>query len=74
MTAKEMADMTNRMRKYNTIKTRSDLENYAYVLSKGLRAIGRDELADELDALYDEMENVNTEELIQIGTFIERAE
>ena len=71
MTAQEMDKMTMRMRRYATIKERSDLDNYVYVLAKGLREIGRDELAEELEALYDEMETVNTDEIIKIGTFRE---
>lgn len=71
MTVKEMDKMTRVMRDHGSrVETRIDLENYVYYLKFGLRAIGRDDLADELDDLYDEMENVDTDELIEIGTFI----
>lgn len=70
MTAFEMDVMTTEMRyRGANIPTRIDLDNYAYYLMYGLREIGRRELADQLQELYDEMENVNTDEIYKIGTF-----
>lgn len=70
MTAKELDTMVNAMRtKYNKVDSRMRLEDTIYYLSKGLRAIGRNEIADELDKLYSEIDKVDTDELIEIGTF-----
>lgn len=51
------------------IKTRVDLSDYPYHLMYGLKAIGRNELAGELEKLYDEIEKVDTNELCELGTF-----
>lgn len=70
MTATEMDLMTMEMRNRGAeILTRSDLDNYAYYLMCGLNAIGRRELANQLQNLYDEMESVSTYEIYKIGTF-----
>ena len=70
MTAMEMDLMTMEMRNRGAeILTRSDLDNYAYYLMCGLNAIGRRELANQLQNLYDEMESVSTYEIYKIGTF-----
>lgn len=70
MTAKELDTMVNAMRtKYNKVESRLRLEDPIYYLSKGLRAIGRNELAEELDKLYAEIDEVDSSELIEIGTF-----
>ena len=56
MTAKELDTMTNAMRSRSYhIESRMDLENNIYYLIKGLRAIKRNELADELDKLMYEI-------------------
>ena len=56
MTAMEMDIMTMEMRNRGAeIPTRSDLDNYAYYLMCGLNAIGRRELAVQLENLYEEM-------------------
>lgn len=70
MTAQEMDRMTAEMRYRGAkILQRSDLDNYAYYLMCGLREIGRRELANQLQELYDEMESVNTGEIFKVGTF-----
>lgn len=70
MTAKELDTMVNAMRtKHNKVESRLRLEDQIYYLSKGLRAIGRNELAEELDKLYAEIDEVDTEELLEVGTF-----
>ena len=70
MTAMEMDLMTMEMRNRGAeILTRSDLDKYAYYLMCGLNAIGRRELANQLQNLYDEMESVSTYEIYKIGTY-----
>lgn len=70
MTAKELDTMVNAMRtRHNKVESRMRLEDTIYYLSKGLRAIGRNEIAEELDNLYSEIDEIDTEELIEIGTF-----
>lgn len=70
MTAMEMDLMTMEMRNRGAeILARSDLDNYAYYLMCGVNAIGRSELAAQLENLYEEMENVCTDDLMKLGTF-----
>ena len=70
MTATELDVMVNAMRtKYNKVESRLRLEDSIYYMSKGLRAIGRNELAEELDKLYSEIDEIDTDELIKTGTF-----
>jgi hypothetical protein len=70
MTAKELNTMVNAMRtKYNRVDSRMRLEDTIYYLSKGLHAIGKNELAEALDKLYSEIDEIDTDELIEIGTF-----
>lgn len=70
MTAKELNTMVNAMRtKYNEVKTRSDVTDKIFYLYKGLKAIGRDKLAQELIELYAEIDGINTDEIVKLGTF-----
>ena len=70
MTPQELDKMVSAMRDHKAnIKTRVNLGDYPYYLLYGLKAIGRDELAGELEKLYDEIEEVDTSELCKIGTF-----
>ena len=70
MTVKELDIMVNAMRtKYNRVDSRMRLEDTIYYLSKGLYAIGRNELAEALDKLYSEIDEIDTDELIKTGTF-----
>ena len=39
-----------------------------------LKAIGREELANELHKLYFEIEDIDTEELVELRTFIKEGE
>lgn len=72
MTAQEIDRMTREMRRRGAkILQRSDLDNYAYYLMRGLRAIGRTNLAEQLQELYDEMESVDTNEIYENATFKE---
>lgn len=72
MDADDIDIMTREMRKAGArIPTRSDLNNYAYYLMRGLYVIGKTELADQLQELYDEMESVNTNEIYMNATFRE---
>lgn len=70
MTAKELDTMVKAMRnKRNTLDMRIDVQATLFYLHKGLSAIGRTELADELARLYTEIDNVDTDELVKLGTF-----
>lgn len=70
MTAKELDTMTRAMRDCgHAIKNRTEAEEPVYMLCKGLRAIGRDDLVSELWKLYDEMENVDSSDICKEGTF-----
>ena len=70
MTALEFDKMTKAMRRCgHELKTRVDAEEPAYMLYRGLQAIGRTELADELWELYNEMENMDSYEISKCGTF-----
>lgn len=70
MTAKELDTMVRTMREYGAeIKSRSDVEQYAYCLRRGLMAIKRNDLADQLWQLYDEMDSIETLELMDLKTF-----
>lgn len=70
MTAEKLDIMVNAMRNnYNKINTRMDITNNLLNLCKGLYAIERKELAEELLKLYLEIDDIPTEEIIKIGTF-----
>lgn len=70
MTAKEFDKMVNAMRtKYHKVNTRMDVENTLFYLYKGLYAIGRYEIADTLLELYTEIDSIDTDELVKLGTF-----
>ena len=70
MKAKELDTMVKAMRsKYNKVYSRSEVTDTIYYLYKGVKAIGKDELAKELLELYMEIDSVDTSELVKIGTF-----
>ena len=70
MTAKELDIMVNAMRsKRNKINSRMDVEDAVFYLYKGLYAIGRYKIADKLLELYTEIDSIDTNELIKMGTF-----
>lgn len=70
MTAKELDVMVNAMRtRYHEVKTRTDITDSIFYLCKGLRAIERNDLAEKLNELYAEIDGIDTDELVKIGTF-----
>lgn len=70
MTAKELDIMVNAMRtRYHKVDTRVDVTDSIFYLCKGLRAIGKYELAEKLNELYAEIEGIDTGEIVKIGTF-----
>lgn len=69
MTAEMFNAMVWKMRKYRKISSRIEVENLIYDLSQAVRKIGRIELANQLCDLVDEIENIDTDELVKIGTF-----
>lgn len=70
MTAKELDTMVNAMRtKHHSVETRMEITDTIYYLNRGLRAIGRNDLAEELLELYTEIDGIDTGEIVKIGTF-----
>ena len=73
MTAKELDTMVNAMRtKYNNVESRIDVTDQLYYLSKGLISICRNELAARLMDLCYEIDNIETSEIVKLGTFREK--
>lgn len=70
MTAKEFDTMVKGMRtRYNTFESRGDVQDTIWYLRKGLIAIKRNDLADELMKLYGEVDTIDTLEIMEMGTF-----
>lgn len=70
MTAAELDKMVNAMRtNYHTVDSRMEITNAIYYLIKGLRAIGRKDLVEQLTDLYEEIDTIETSEIVKIGTF-----
>lgn len=70
MTATELNVMVQSMRtKYHDVKTRADVTEPIYYLWKGIKAIGRHELADELLAMYSEIDSIDTQEIVKLNIF-----
>jgi hypothetical protein len=73
MTAKELDTMVNAMRsKYHKVNTRVDVTNEIAHLYKGLEAIGRYEIANKILDLCMEIDSIDTDEIVRIGTFNKR--
>ena len=70
MTANELDTMVKAMRTtYHKVESRMDIEFSIFYLQRGLCAIGRNELAEQLAELYTEIDNIDTSEIIKLGTF-----
>ena len=70
MTAKELDTMVKAMRtRYHKVDSRTDVSNAIFYLMKGLRAIERNDLVGKLNELYSEIDSIDTDELVQLGTF-----
>ena len=70
MNAKELDTMVKAMRgKYNKVYSRSEITDTIYYLYRGVKAIEKNELAEQLLELYMEIDSVDTSELVEIGTF-----
>lgn len=70
MTAKELDTMVNAMRtKHHQVNTRAQLTDTIFYLYKGLKAIEKKDLADELATLYAEIDAIDTSQIIKMGTF-----
>ena len=75
MLAKQLDTMVKAMRtKYYKVNSRSQLQNDIWHLYEGLKAIGREELANELHKLYFEIEDIDTTELVELRTFVKEGE
>ena len=70
MTAKELDTMVKAMRtRYNKVDTRMDVQNTLYYLYKGLSSIGRNDIAKQLIRLYEEVDEISTASIMEMGTF-----
>jgi len=70
MTAQELDTMVNAMRtKHHKVVRRVDVTDEIYYMEKGLRAIGMDNLANELQELYNQIDSIDTDEIVKLGTF-----
>ena len=70
MTAKELDIMVNAMRtKYHKIDSRLDITDKIWYLKEALYKIGTVALALELSKLYYEIEEIDTDEIVKLGTF-----
>lgn len=70
MTTNEMREMKSEMTYLGlNCETRINMENHVYGLSKALRRVGRKELADELWKLYEEMEDMDSIEIMKANIF-----
>lgn len=70
MTAQELDTMVQAMRtRYNIVEARTDVTDPLYYLSKGLVAMGRNELAAQINELCYEIDRIDTSEIVEIGTF-----
>lgn len=70
MTAKELDKMVRKMREFGaTIDARFGLENSIFLLDRGLRAAGKDNLANQLLELNNEIEKIDSGELARLETF-----
>lgn len=73
MAAQELNTMVLAMRtRYNLVEARIEVTDPLYYLSKGLIAIGRNELAARLMDLCYEIDNIETREIVKLGTFMEK--
>lgn len=70
MTAKEFDLMVNGMRtQYHKVNSRADVTDSLYYLWKGLKSINREDLAKEIMDLYAEIDSIETDEIVKVGTF-----
>ena len=70
MTAKELDKMANAMRtQYHEVNSRKDVTDAIFYLYRGLRAIERNDLARKLVELYTEIDGIETDEIVKMGTF-----
>ena len=70
MTAKELDTMVNAIKtRHNNVESRMELMDSIYYLHKGLCAIKRNDLAKKLEELYEEIDGIETSEIVKMGTF-----
>ena len=65
ITAKQIKEVVKRNRKYIKIDSRVDMENMIYMTMELLKEAGYEDAAYFTKALYDEIENMDTDELVQ---------
>lgn len=69
MTAEKLDTMVKTMRSYKKIERRIDVLDDIYILYKGLKAIKKDDIARKLIELYEEIDMIDTNEVVKMGTF-----
>lgn len=69
MTAKELGKLVKELRNYFQVDTRMELETQLNRLRYSVASIRKYELAEELNKLIAEIDSVDTEELVRLGTF-----
>lgn len=70
MNTKELDIMVNAMRTgLDNIKSRMDITNIIFYLAKGLNRIDKKDLAMMLVDLYYEIDGIDTDEIVKLGTF-----
>lgn len=72
MKAKELDQMVKAMRAGGyELKSRTELEHMVFYLWKGVRVLGKEDLAEQLNELYCDIDGIDTDELIKVGTFLD---
>lgn len=70
MTTNELREMKDEMSYLGlNCDTRMNMDGNVYALYKALKRIGRKELADELWKLYEEMEDIDSIEIMKANIF-----
>ena len=65
ITAKQIKKVVDHNRKYLKIDTRVDMESMIYLTMELLKEAGYEDAANSAKALYNEIENMDTDELVQ---------
>lgn len=65
ITPKQIKKIVENNRKHLKIDTRVDMENMIYLTMELLKEAGYEDAAHSTKALYDEIENMDTDELVQ---------
>lgn len=69
MTAKELDKLVKELRNYFHVETRMELETKLGRLAYCFGSIGKHDFVEELEKLITEIDSINTEDIVEIGTF-----